>query len=153
MSLINKIFKKEADDKSAAKVDKVESGKKEKSTSEKKEVKQQAPKKAEKPVSVKANKKQDLQAYKIIKAPVITEKVTDLTQFNKYTFVVPRQASKSEIKKKIINVYGVTPIKINIINVSGKKIRYGRTRGMTKAWKKAIITLAPQDKLEIYEGV
>ena len=106
-----------------------------------------------KPAGVKVQKKQDLSVYKILQAPLITEKVTDLTQLNKYVFQIPKTATRNEVRKKIINFYGVKPLKINIINVKGKKTRYGRTEGKRKDWKKAIVTLAPEDKIEIYEGV
>lgn len=152
-SVLNKIFKNKKDEEVKASVD-VKVEKKDevatkKSTTVVKDVKVV---KASKSVS-KNKKRVDSDAYKILLHPVITEKATDLTSLNKYIFAVPLTANKSEIKKKVENVYGVTPVKINIIKKEGKNVRYGRTRGRTKSWKKAIITLNSKDKLEIYEGV
>jgi len=104
-------------------------------------------------VERKKLKKKDAEAYKYLLKPLITEKATDLSAQNQYAFVVPRNANKIEIAKKVEHVYGVTPVKVRIINCSGKRVRYGRRIGRTKAWKKAIVILKPEDKLEIYEGV
>jgi large subunit ribosomal protein L23 len=98
-------------------------------------------------------KRDDVEAYKLLQQPVITEKATELAELNKYVFGVPMSATKSEVLKTVQNVYGVKPLKINMIKVSGKKIRRGRQFGKTKNWKKAIVTLAVGDKIEIYEGV
>ncbi|OGY41400.1 MAG: 50S ribosomal protein L23 [Candidatus Buchananbacteria bacterium RBG_13_36_9] len=85
--------------------------------------------------------------------PLITEKATHLVTQNKYSFAVAKSVNKNEVKKAIEGLYGVEPIDINIINVRGKFVRYGRTFGKKKNWKKAIITLKPGDKIDIYEGV
>ena len=83
--------------------------------------------------------------------PIITEKASNFGELNKYVFEVTPGANKFEIKKAIQVVYGFTPAKVNIIPVKGRKIRYGRIQGRTKAWKKAIITLKPGDRIELYE--
>ncbi|PIR93689.1 50S ribosomal protein L23 [Candidatus Falkowbacteria bacterium CG10_big_fil_rev_8_21_14_0_10_39_11] len=101
----------------------------------------------------KVIKKSDPNIYKVLQYPVVTEKASEQALNNKYTFAVPLSANKSEVSKKIINLYGVEPIKVNIVKVNGKKTRNGRTFGQQKSWKKAIVTLAPEDKIEIYEGV
>jgi large subunit ribosomal protein L23 len=92
-------------------------------------------------------------AYRILIKPLITEKATNLSSENKYVFEVRGKANKLEIKKAIKNVYGVEPINVNIVNVSGKSVRFGRTSGRTKDRKKAIVTLKEGDKIEVYEGV
>ena len=84
---------------------------------------------------------------------MVTEKGTYLASQNKYIFEVTPWANKVEIKKAIKAVYGVEPIKVNIVTLSGKKVRYGRTHGKTKDRKKAVITLAEGQTLEVYEGV
>ena len=61
--------------------------------------------------------------------------------------------NKVEVKKAIRTIYNVEPIKVNIANFSGKSVRYGRIKGKTKNWKKAIVTLKQGDKIEVYEGV
>ena len=61
--------------------------------------------------------------------------------------------NKIDVKKAIRTIYEVDPIKVNILNLSGRKVRYGKTRGKTKRWKKAIVTLKKGDSIEVYEGV
>jgi len=103
---------------------------------------------------VTAVKKDDTKdAYKVLIRPLITEKGTYLGAQNKYIFEVALHASKLEIKKAVKAVYGVTPISVNIINLSGRKVRYGRVSGTTKSRKKAIITLKKEELIEVYEGV
>ena len=95
----------------------------------------------------------DAEAYRVLEAPHVTEKATFLGINNQYVFEVPVSTTKSEVAKKVKNVYGVTPVKVNMIRVRGKKVRSGRRLGVRKSFKKAIVTLAPKDKIEIYEGV
>jgi large subunit ribosomal protein L23 len=90
------------------------------------------------------------QAPRLLMKPVVSEKATSLAAENKYVFAVSMAANKIEIKKAIQNLYGVTPFKINIIHIKGKNVRYGRTEGVTKNWKKAIVTLSPGQKIDIY---
>ncbi len=92
-------------------------------------------------------------AYRILEKPLVTEKVTDLGAYNKYAFYVSKRANKTEIKKAIKEVYGVTPVSVNIINLKSKKVRFGKSSGQTKSQKKAIVTLKKGDKIEVYEGV
>ncbi len=101
----------------------------------------------------KSKKEDTAEAYKILIKPLVTEKATDLANFNKYCFEVAKNANKIEIQKAIKNLYGVEPLDINIINMRGKRVRYGRVSGKKKNWKKAIVTLKQGDKIEIYEGV
>jgi len=108
---------------------------------------------AKKEAKRKAKKKKDSESYKYLLHPLITEKATDLSARNQYVFVVPKSANKTEIAKRIENVYGVVPKKVRCANFSGKQVRYGRYEGKTKDWKKAIVILNPEDKIEIYEGV
>jgi large subunit ribosomal protein L23 len=108
----------------------------------------------EKEIKVKKSKKDDTKdAYKILLKPLVTEKATDLASSNKYCFKVAKSANKITVKKAIKDVYGYMRLNINIINMSGKAVRYGRISGRTKHWKKAIVTLKKGEKIEIYEGV
>jgi large subunit ribosomal protein L23 len=89
-------------------------------------------------------------AFRNLKHPLITEKATILTtEKNQYVFAVAPQAGKIEIKKAIQDLYGVKVQKVNIINVSGKKRRLGRHEGWHSGYKKAIVFLAPEEKIEI----
>lgn len=154
MGLLNKILKTDGteEEKTDAKpVTEVKSEKKDKPavSGEKKTPAKKAVVKSNK----KATKRDDERAYKVISHPLITEKATDLAQINKYVFAVPTSANKNEISKTIENIYGVKPVRVNVILKRGKKVRYGRRFGKTKDFKKAIVTLSPEDRIEVYEGV
>jgi large subunit ribosomal protein L23 len=86
---------------------------------------------------------------KILIRPIITEKATFLSGDNKYVFEVSSEANKIEVAKAFETTYKIKPIKINIVRVKGKAVRYGQTSGRTKLWKKAIITLKAGDKIEL----
>lgn len=106
----------------------------------------------------KKGKKEDLKkvhghAYKYLIKPIITEKASSLGVYNQYVFEVAPKSNKVEIKKAIENLYGVRPLKVNIINMRGKIVRYGRNFGRTRNWKKAIVTLRSGDKIDVYQGV
>lgn len=101
----------------------------------------------------KVDAREDETILDYLSKPLISEKATDLTQFNQYCFIVKKTANKSEVSKKIVNLYGVKPIAVNFIRMSGKKVRFGRRFGWKKDVKKAIVFLAPGDKIELYEGV
>ncbi len=91
--------------------------------------------------------------YEVIRRPVITEKNTLLSEQNKYTFEVSRDANKPQIKLAVEKAFKVKVASVNVIHVPGKMRRAGRRRGMTPSWKKAIVTLEPGDKIELFEGV
>ncbi|MFA6306955.1 MAG: 50S ribosomal protein L23 [Patescibacteria group bacterium] len=92
-------------------------------------------------------------AYKIIMKPLVTEKVSGLGALNKYVFAVAKNANKIEVAKAIKEIYGIKPVGVNVIRMSGKKARYGRISGQRKDWKKAIITLPKGETIKVYEGV
>jgi large subunit ribosomal protein L23 len=122
-----------------------------KAEKEKKEKTEMVERKVEK--SSKEKKHASAEAQKILIRPLMTEKSTFLGAENKYVFEVSGRANKTEIAKAIHGIYQVKPIKINIINSFGKKIRTNRGAGKTKDWKKAIVTLKAGEKIEVYEGV
>ena len=92
--------------------------------------------------------------YQIIKYPLITDKSTILREDkNKYTFRVDKRANKIEIKGAIEAIFpDVEVLAVNTLNVRGKpkRFRYNK-RGRRPDWKKAIVTLRPEDTIEIYE--
>ncbi|MFH1366894.1 MAG: 50S ribosomal protein L23 [Patescibacteria group bacterium] len=114
------------------------------------ERKEEGKKEEKSPDKKKPQKLDTKQAPRLLMKPVISEKATSLAADNKYVFAVSNAANKIEIKKAIQNLYGVTPFKINIMQIKGKNVRYGRTEGVTKNWKKAIITLLPGQKIDVY---
>lgn len=92
-------------------------------------------------------------AYKVLVKPLITEKASILNSENKYFFEVAKNANKIEIAKAIKEVYGIKPVSVNIIRVSGKKVAQGKIGGKRKDWKKAIVTLPEGQAIKVYEGV
>ncbi len=88
--------------------------------------------------------------YHIIKKPVITEKATDdgATR-NAYHFRVPVDANKVEIRHAVEKLFDVKVTGVNTLVVSGKWRRRGYTRGRTQTWKKAMVTLAEGQTIDI----
>lgn len=85
----------------------------------------------------------------IIIAPVITEKAAIQAEGNVYTFKVAASANKIEIKKAIEEAFNVKVVKVNTLNTKAKDKRVGRYTGKTQTFKKAFITLADGDKIEL----
>lgn len=92
-------------------------------------------------------------AQDIIRKPRVTEKATSLLEDNKYTFEVDVRANKSEIKRAVEELFKVKVLSVNTVRVKGKKVRRQKAVGFKPEVKKAIVTLAPGDRIEIYEGV
>ncbi len=118
------------------------------SVSDKKIIDQPVVKKEEKhsnptPVGPKTTKS----AYRVLLKPIITEKATDLGALDKYVFEIAPMMNKIEVKKSVKELYNVTVLRVNIIKNMGKMVRYGKSRGRTKNWKKAIVTLKKGDKI------
>ncbi|MFW5984664.1 MAG: 50S ribosomal protein L23 [Halanaerobiaceae bacterium] len=90
----------------------------------------------------------------IIINPIVSEKSMALiTENNTYTFRVAKEANKIQIRNAIEEVFGVTVKNVNTLNVRGKKRRMGRNEGKRPDWKKAYIKLAPEDSIEVIEGL
>jgi large subunit ribosomal protein L23 len=88
----------------------------------------------------------------ILKKPLITEKTSKLQEKNnQYTFLVDVNSNKIEIKREIEIKFGVSVKEVNTVNYEGRKARVGRFFGKKSDFKKAIVTLAKGDKLDIYE--
>lgn len=89
-------------------------------------------------------------AYQIIKKPVITEKATDQTAArNAYTFRVPVDANKIEIRQAVEKLFDVHVTSVNTARVGGKYRRRGYTIGRTPDWKKAIVTLREGEMIDV----
>jgi large subunit ribosomal protein L23 len=92
--------------------------------------------------------------HHLIKGSIITEKTHQLKEVgNKVTFRVGVKANKIEIRKAIEELFKVKVLAVNTIHMKGKKKRLGRTEGVRPDWKKAIVTLAPGEKIAGFEGV
>ena len=89
-------------------------------------------------------------AHEIIIRPVVTERSFDLMADNKYTFEVAKSANKIEVRKAIEELFDVHVVKVNTLNVKRKPKRVRYQRGYTRTWKKAIVTLAEGDSIEIF---
>ncbi len=90
----------------------------------------------------------------ILVRPLITEKATRLGGDNKYCFQVQKAANKIQIKEAVEKGFNVKVLNVHVMNMKGKpkRVRGNRiTRSPT--WKKAVVTLHPDDKLELFEGV
>jgi large subunit ribosomal protein L23 len=91
--------------------------------------------------------------YEVLRKPLITEKSTELQSLNKYAFEIADDANKPQIKQAIEAAFKVKVTKVNVVTMPGKSRRMGRRIIQSPAWKKAIVTLQPGDKIEFFEGV
>jgi len=89
------------------------------------------------------------EAYRILKNPHISEKATDLNKNNQYVFRVYPRSNKTEIKRAVEDIYGVDVVSVRIINIPKKTRRVGRTTGVKSGYKKAIVKIAPGQKIEV----
>jgi large subunit ribosomal protein L23 len=84
---------------------------------------------------------------------VVTEKSTLLQEEGRYTFEVARRATKHVIKQAVEEAFNVEVVRVNTMNVRGKRKRFGPRLVARPAWKKAIVQLAPGNTITIFEGV
>lgn len=91
---------------------------------------------------------------KVIQRPLITERCTDLREeFNQYFFQVDPAANKHEIKRAVEHFFGVKVTDVRTMNMRGKVKRLGRFSGKRADWKKAIVTLAEGDTIDVFDNV
>ena len=88
--------------------------------------------------------------YNVIIRPIVSERSYDLMGENKYTFEVARTAPKEEIAAAVEKIFGVKVVKVNTMWVKPKKKRVRYAIGNTRSWKKAIVTVAEGDQIEIF---
>lgn len=92
--------------------------------------------------------------YDIIKRPIITEQSMENVSNKVYVFEVDKTASKIDIRRAVEEIFGVSVLKVNTMNMPGKEKRMGVHVGRRPNWKKAIIRLAPDSKtIEFFEGM
>lgn len=95
-----------------------------------------------------------MNAYDIIKKPLLSEKSYDGIPSKKYVFVVDDRADKLQIKAAVEQIFDVKVDKVNIVNVRGKYKRQGRTEGYTSKFKKAYVKLTNDSKaIEFFESL
>jgi large subunit ribosomal protein L23 len=91
--------------------------------------------------------------YEVLRRPLVTEKNTTLQAQNKYAFEVAGEANKHQIGQAVEKAFKVKVTAVNVMTVPGKTRRVGRRQVLTQSWKKAVVTLKPGDKIELFEGV
>jgi large subunit ribosomal protein L23 len=89
--------------------------------------------------------------YEVLKRPIITEKSMKLVEEGKYTFEVAQEANKIEVKNAVKEIFKVDVVKVNLINGKAKAKRVGRHSGFTAKVKKAIVTVAAGQSIDIFE--
>ena len=91
--------------------------------------------------------------YTVIKSPVITEKSTMMGEQNKLTFKIRPDASKTDVKSAVEALFKVKVTKVNTIVVEGKDKRFKGRAGKRKDYKKAIVTLAEGQSVDLSAGI
>ena len=95
--------------------------------------------------------------YEVLRRPVVTEKSNYLVnRLHQYVFEVTSDANRSLVRDAVEKVFDVTVLRVNIINVPAKRSRRARSRRLAisnPGYKKAIVTLIPEDRIPIFEGV
>ena len=95
----------------------------------------------------------EIHPYAVLLRPIITEKTTVLTGADKYVFEVDVRANKNQIKDAVQIAFNVRVQEVNTMVMKGKPKRFGRKVTNRPDWKKAIVTLVPGDKIELFEGI
>ena len=108
-------------------------------------------------MSIRARKKVDPRininkAYQVILNPLVTEKATQLSEFNKIVFAVPLTANKIDIKSSVEKIFSVKVLAVNTILLKGKTKRFKGILGKRIDTKKAIVTLAPGNTIDLSVG-
>ena len=93
-----------------------------------------------------------MNARKVIIRPVISEKSYALLAANKYTFRIHEGANKTQVRKAIEEIFGVRVDGVRTAWVKPKPKRRGLSSGHRRKWKKAVVTLHPDDAIELFEG-
>lgn len=91
--------------------------------------------------------------YEVLRRPLVTEKNTALQAQGKYAFEVAKEANKQQVKQAVEKAFNVKVTAVNVMLVSGGRRKVGRREVISSTWKKAVVTLKPGDKIQIFEGV
>ena len=94
-----------------------------------------------------------LEYEQILIEPVLSEKANLLREQGKYVFRVNPKANKIQIKEAVRRLYKVNPVTCSVMVVGGKPKRQRNRAGYTASWKKAIVQLAKDEKIAVFEGV
>lgn len=93
-----------------------------------------------------------MEARDILIRPLVTERSTALMEQGKYVFEVAKSANKIQIADAVAELFKVKVLSVNTANVMGKVKRVGRNIGRRRSYKKAIVTLAPGETIQFFEG-
>ena len=93
-----------------------------------------------------------MNARQVVMRPVISEKSYALLAANKYTFRVHERANKTQVRQAVEEIFGVRVRGVRTSWVKAKPKRRGYTAGKRRQWKKAVVTLHPEDSIELFEG-
>jgi large subunit ribosomal protein L23 len=93
-----------------------------------------------------------MDARQVIIRPIVSEKSYALIAQNKYTFRVHPDAHKTQIRDAVQEIFDVEVAGVKTMTVRSKPKRRGYTAGRSRSWKKAIVLLAPGDRIELFEG-
>jgi large subunit ribosomal protein L23 len=93
--------------------------------------------------------------HEILIRPIISEKNTMLSEQGKYSFEVSHRANKIMVRRAVEELFKVSVTTVNVMHVAGKRRRSPRSRtyGVTRSWKKAIVSLREGQRIELFEGV
>lgn len=95
--------------------------------------------------------------YEVLRRPLVTEKTNyQANSLHKYVFEVAQEATRTVVKDAVEQIFDVKVLNVNIINVPAKRTRRAKSRRLVvrnSGYKKAIVTLAPEDRIAIFEGV
>jgi large subunit ribosomal protein L23 len=95
-----------------------------------------------------------MHTFDVLIRPIITEKSTVFQEdLGRYIFEVAPNATKHQIKRAVEEAFDVKVVKVNTMNVRGKRKRYGPRFTARVSWKKAMVTLASGNNITIFEGV
>jgi large subunit ribosomal protein L23 len=95
-----------------------------------------------------------MNAYDIIKRPILSEKSYATVANKDYTFVVDKRATKTDIKTAVETVFNVKVDRVNVANYDGKIKRMGKNEGRTSSYKKAFVKLSADSKpIEFFESL
>jgi large subunit ribosomal protein L23 len=90
--------------------------------------------------------------HDVILRPVISEKSYEMLDENKYTFIVDRRANKTHIKQAVEKIFDVKVVSVNTMNRRGKVKRRGLIVGKRPDTKRAIVTVAQGDRIELFDA-
>ncbi len=92
--------------------------------------------------------------YEVLKRPLTTEKMNRLKdEQRQYAFEVDTRANKVQIKEAVETAFKVQVLDVNVMLMSRKRRHYGRRVSYTKQWKKAIVSIPTNQRIDLFEGV